>query len=534
MPKSDDPLTAGHASGRRRRSELDALRGFAMLLGVLLHAALAYFPLSHWPVQDRGAAGSEDAWAAFVLVLHGFRMPLFFLMSGYFSAMLWRRRGLGSLVRHRLRRVAVPFAIGMVTIVPITDWATRPAGRADVERAVERAEGSEVFAAVLAGEVLAGDVTAVTRLLDDEARGVDVDARSEPGGWSALHYAAYAGRAEVAELLLERGADARPAASAYRGETPLMLAFYFGHERTADVLVAHGGGDPLLEGTEWSDLQGWGAGATGLPSWFDQMYHLWFLWVILFLIAGLAPVALVVDRLSGRTSGQRTPAGEAAWPRWAMWLLIPLTLLPQLLMADGGAHALFGPDTFTGLLPPLHVLAYYGTFLAFGALWYGRRDRHGTLLVDSLGRRWWLVLPVTFLVVLPVGLLAAYVPPYQSRLLSQAMQVIYPWGMSIGLIGLFRVLLARERRWVRYLSDASYWIYLAHVPLVIGAQKLLRGWALPTGVKFLVISAGVTLLLLASYQAFVRHTPIGALLSGSGGSRRRTLPAGPDGATAKS
>ena len=503
-----------------------------MLLGVLLHAALAYFP-SHWPVQDHGAAVWDDAWAAFVLALHGFRMPLFFLMSGYFSAMLWRRRGLGALVRHRLRRVAVPLAIGMVTIVPITDWATRPTGGADVRRAVERAAGSEVFAAVLAG-----DVTAVRRLLDDDARGVDVDARSEPGGWSLLHYAAYAGRAEAAALLLERGADPRPAAPAYRGETPMMLAFHFGHERTADVLVAHGGGDAIREGTEWSDLQGWGAGASGLPSWFDQMYHLWFLWVILFLVAGMAPVALVADRVSGRrTASGKTASGEGAsgktdWPRRAMWLLIPLTLLPQLLMDDAGrAQALFGPDTFTGLAPPLHVLVYYGTFFAFGALWYERRDRRGTLLVDSLGRRWWLVLPVTFLVVLPVGLLATSVPPYQWRPLSQALQVIYPWGMSIGLIGLFRVLLSRERRWVRYLSDASYWIYLAHVPLVIGAQKLLRDWSLPASVKFLLISVVVTLLLLASYQAFVRHTPIGALLSGSGGSRKQARSAGRDGAT---
>ena len=490
-----------------------------MLLGVFLHATLAYFP-SHWPVQDYGRTGWNEAWAVFVIVLHGFRMPLFFLMSGFFSAMLWLRRGLGALVRHRLRRVAVPLAIGVATLVPLTDWVTDPAGRAVVQRATGLAEGSELFTAIVTG-----DAAAVAQLLDYPEAAVDVDTRSESEGWSLLHYAAYAGRAEVAELILARGADPRPVASAYRGETPYMLAFYFGHEGVADVLVAYGGAEARFEGIEWSDLQGWGAGATGFASWFDQLYHLWFLWVILLLVAGLVPIALLVDR--GRA--RRESAAEAAWPRWVMWLLIPLTLVPQLRMGDGGTHPVwFGSDTFTGVVPPFHVLAYYGVFFAFGALWYERHDRRGTLLVDSLGRSWWLVLPVTILVVLPVGLLVTFVPEYRLVLVSQTLQVLYAWGMCIGLIGLFRVLLSRQRRWVRYVSDASYWIYLAHLPLVIGAQRIVRDWALPSMVKFVLIIVATVVLLLLSYQAFVRHTPIGALLSGS--ARKPARPVAPDGA----
>ena len=68
--------------------------------------------------------------------------------------------------------------------------------------------------------------------------------------------------------------------------------------------------------------------------------------------------------------------------------------------------------------------------------------------------------------------------------------VLYSWGMCLGLIGLFRVLLPRERPSVRYLADASYWIYLIHLPLVIGAQIMVRDWALPSGIKFLLTSVG--------------------------------------------
>ena len=370
-----------------RRHELDALRAFAMLLGVGLHAALAFFP-APWPVQDR-TSGYHGPWEEISLAVHGFHMPAFFLLSGFFTAMLWRRRGLPALIRHRLRRVALPLVLAMATVGPAMDWV-------------------------------------VARALSSKANG------------SSAH-----------ELL----------------------------------------------------------------PWLDGLHHLWFLWMLLWLLAGFLVVAFVADRVR-REASRGDRATQPAWPRWVMWLLIPLTLLPQLGMAGGGAYPMFGPDTSTGLLPPLHLLTYYAAFFAFGALAYGRSDRSGRLLADTIGGRWPVVLPVTVLAVLPAGLAVTYLPEIRSWAVSQVLQVLYAWGMCLGLIGLFRVLLTRERPSVRYLADASYWIYLVHLPLVIGAQIVVRDWALPSGIKFLLIAGGVTAVLLLSYQAFVRYTPIGTLLNG--------------------
>jgi peptidoglycan/LPS O-acetylase OafA/YrhL len=86
--------------------------------------------------------------------------------------------------------------------------------------------------------------------------------------------------------------------------------------------------------------------------------------------------------------------------------------------------------------------------------------------------------------------------------------------MALGLIGLFHRFFAEPRPAMTWLADASYWMYLVHVPLVMVAQLLVRQWPLLAEVKFVLILAAVTLLLLVSYRWCVRYTPIGSLLNG--------------------
>ena len=128
MPGAPDP----------RRNDLDALRAAAMLLGIVLHAGLSFVPFP-WPVQDERQSGFY--WLLFAAI-HGFRMPVFFLLSGFFTAMLWRRRGMKSMLAHRFRRVLLPFLLGLVTIVPAVNWisgrAIASAFEADADKARER------------------------------------------------------------------------------------------------------------------------------------------------------------------------------------------------------------------------------------------------------------------------------------------------------------------------------------------------------------------------------------------------------------
>lgn len=89
---------------------MDNLRALALLLGILLHAGLAYSVLINelWPAASNEKSWYFDYWIWFV---HTFRMPLFFLIAGFFAHYLVRKRGLKGFVKNRLLRITLPFVI---------------------------------------------------------------------------------------------------------------------------------------------------------------------------------------------------------------------------------------------------------------------------------------------------------------------------------------------------------------------------------------------------------------------------------------
>ncbi|MDE0916147.1 MAG: acyltransferase family protein, partial [Planctomycetota bacterium] len=88
ITEHDSPATAPGKAARHH--DLDALRALAMLLGIALHGALSFVPIP-WTVQD---SQQHEMFGLLFFAIHGFRMPVFFVMSGFFTAMIWRRRGL--------------------------------------------------------------------------------------------------------------------------------------------------------------------------------------------------------------------------------------------------------------------------------------------------------------------------------------------------------------------------------------------------------------------------------------------------------
>ncbi|MGI9178065.1 MAG: acyltransferase family protein, partial [Pirellulales bacterium] len=465
------------------------------------------------------------------------RMQLFFLLSGFFTMLVLRRRGLRSLLAQRSLRIALPLVVGMLTIVPLNQaviaWSIRQEAASVTARNPLAggilADDVVVTRSALAGTpdlssrdpltgvpplvlaAMGGNAEIVTLLLD---AGAATDGTGRDGS-TPLHGAAFMGYADVARLLLDRGANAtvrnnagRTALDALGSSTDMavFVARFLGLKtRTADE-VAHGrdrvrellasrtpGAAPhrpiealaaryeaVLASPRFRiDIAGRPVHLFG-SAIFD---HLWFLWYLCWLITAFA-VAEVVGL---------APTGRFRW-----WLM-PLSGLPQALMWSP-----FGPDTALGLLPTPHLLFFYGCFFWFGA---GTYAAEGT--ETPLGRHWKVVLPLSLLVLFPAGFATIGNLPA-----TVVLQPAFAWGMAIGLIGLFRQYFSHPSPAARWLADASYWMFLAHLPLVITLQALLRDQPWPAGLKFLVVNTDDVAVLLLTYRWCVRYTPIGWLLNG--------------------
>ncbi|GIW97263.1 MAG: hypothetical protein KatS3mg111_0596 [Pirellulaceae bacterium] len=103
------------------------------------------FPRIPWTVQDRF---QSDTYYVLFAAIHGFRMPLFFMLSGFFTAMLWRKRGLRAMLLHRARRIGLPLILSCLTIIPamwiVTALVSQPAPPS--------AESAAAWEAVVAGD----------------------------------------------------------------------------------------------------------------------------------------------------------------------------------------------------------------------------------------------------------------------------------------------------------------------------------------------------------------------------------------------
>ena len=249
--------------------------------------------------------------------------------------------------------------------------------------------------------------------------------------------------------------------------------------------------------------------------------HFWFLWFLVWLVAMFAVYAVVCDLI-----------GIKRMPKWLVvsklryLYLIPLTLIPTLVM-----HSQFGPDTSTHWGPQPHMLVYYFIFFLFGAWYFDADDSEG-----KLGRFWWLTIPLSVVLYLAFGTQDAWLmagleekvwllkvtqagwlgtEPYQIKdLLIRIASVTYVWLMTFGWMGLFRKVLSKESKVMRYVSDSSYWLYVAHMPLVVLYIQMLKPLDWHPWVKFTVVCSLIIVSLLVTYQLFVRHTLIGEILNG--------------------
>ena len=209
-----------------------------MLLGIALHALTSFvaLPLPIWPAQD---INQHDGYLFALHAIHGFRLQLFFLVSGFFTMMLYQQRGLRGLIRQRAKRIMLPLVVFTIILTPIimgigyyaltaektradTLWAAAQSGNAEAvgHHLANGADPNQPDAAgltALSWAALLGQVDAAAMLIEG---GADIHA-ADSDGYTALHNAAFMGEANMVRLLIENGADIH--SKSENGDTPLSV-----------------------------------------------------------------------------------------------------------------------------------------------------------------------------------------------------------------------------------------------------------------------------------------------------------------------
>lgn len=245
--------------------------------------------------------------------------------------------------------------------------------------------------------------------------------------------------------------------------------------------------------------------------------HLWFLYVLLiFYAVALALRGMVspIDRSGGLRTRLldplvRTICGPGAPLMLAMPVTAALYLTPDW-------YIWFGiPTPDTGLVPKPTALVVYG--LAFGLGWLIQRQPQ---ILEGWGAIWGAYIGPAIGATVTCLVMAGVTPvlaPAERNLATLGYAALYAfavWAWTIAIIGFAVRRLAGHSPARRYIADASYWIYIVHLPIVMVLQAALAPYDWPWFAKYPLILAVAFAIMLASYQWFVRYSFIGAILNG--------------------
>jgi glucans biosynthesis protein C len=236
--------------------------------------------------------------------------------------------------------------------------------------------------------------------------------------------------------------------------------------------------------------------------------HLWFLAYLLVIsllaigvwlaIRNRAQVGALIDR------GFRALMGS--------WWGIPALASISALILSTKAGWVAGGTMSNSLIPKPTLLAYFSLFFAFGWLLSGHDD-----LQEALKRGAWLRVAAGALIAVlgyslfynhadftgNVGGTGMLAENESLRILGLLAVGLVCWLMLFGVWGVLARYVRSESRVLRYLADASLWIYLVHIPFLVALQSSLAETSLEVAVRY-VLAVGGTLALAVGSYALVR------------------------------
>lgn len=371
---------------------LDFLRALMMSLGIVLHGAQMYMTmyLGFDYYRDPMSSMTMDGVLIFI---NTFRMPVFFVLSGFFTALLLYRYGLAGMVRQRCQRIVWPFLLFLppLSVILGLQWV------------------------------------ASSELSATGSFGLDT--------------------------------------SYLKNKTAL-----------------------------WNNT-----------------HHLWFLYyLIILLVFATTTVALwrripasIIARVSIHAKKFRGQHG-------LYWLVLGLLL--GSIAAPNHFGRINGAPWFEPYWPA--VITFGLCFLSGWCVYLHK------MVLDTLALRcwWYLVIALVCFALALYGFFFQGDPDGEHYTFLHSL-LAYGNGVSVaffiaGFLGLFHRYFNTANPRIRYFSDASYWIFMLHQPLLIAVAWPMHSWTIAAESKFLIVCVTTFFLCTWSYDKWVRNTAIGELLNG--------------------
>ena len=196
-------------------------------------------------------------------------------------------------------------------------------------------------------------------------------------------------------------------------------------------------------------------------------------------------------------------------------LLLAILTAPALFFTKKWMPWFGVPTPDASLYPNVAAIVFFGVAFAIGWLMQSAKDPF-----SKMTTRWALNLMVAIGATAACLSLRGMAPSTALRgnpLDDCAFALLYAlgvWSWTFALIGMSFRFLSKPSVVRRYLADASYWIYLMHLPIVMAIQVALARTSVHWSLKLTTIVGVTMMLLLVSYHLIVRNTLIGVLLNG--------------------
>lgn len=262
---------------------------------------------------------------------------------------------------------------------------------------------------------------------------------------------------------------------------------------------------PVQGGADGGGAQGGAEG--GAPGLLDLLTpgQLWFLLLLLEIILVVVLVRALLVKVLGSERAGRTARMIGRVLSSPAGLLLAALPYAAGLVAQGTIMG--GIQEPTTLIPvPGATLAYGGAFLVG---WFLQAE---TGSLERMARGWPLCLALAAL--LSALILVDGSGASDSSTLTLVLVPLAGWAWVRGLLGLAGRAMDREVFAIRYLADASYWIYLLHLPIVVALGLAMAELPLPPLVKVALNLLLTTGILVLAYDLMVRSTWIGRWLNG--------------------